>query len=478
MKTKILVLLSMTMTLVAGAQAPDLEQLQNTVKTLQQMVTNLQQEVISLKKQQAVSATATNAVVAQERGAVEFVPQSIKTPPKASQVTPRNTINDYQEAAQRAYSLTLDPKYKGFISVPNTPVFLKFNAKVRLDTTWDNQNSGNRDRFTPATIPVEGQPNHGGGSQFYMNARGSSLSLDVRAPDLPGDPRLYYNNDFFAGGVNSGMGYRIKHLYGQYFNIIAGHTYSVFEDPDVWPDTVDFEGPNSMIFARQPTVRYLLPLNEHWQLNFGIQQPASEVDNTGLADVSSVDHGPDGGFNVRWEDSKVGHVQFGAILRAVGADSPTLGDDTVLGWGLMASAGLNVCERDSIQAQITYGEGYFHFANDNFTYGGFAGGDAAYDSSGHLKPLPFFSAMVGYTHHWSEQFRSTASFGFNNLDNESSQGALAYHNTYYSSANIVYQLRKRLNIGLEGLYGRKEVNSGDSGDVFRVQVGLSFALFD
>src|SRR5215203_555747 len=243
MKTKILIVLLLTFALVASAQNPDFEQLQNAVKALQQMVTNLQQEVISLKKQQAPAASVTNAIAVQEKGAVEFIPPTIKTPPKASEVTPRDTLNDYQEAAQRPGSLTLDPKYKGFIPIPNTPAFIKFNAKVRLDSTWDNQNSGNRDRFTPATIPVEGQANHGGGSQFYMNARGSSLSVDVRAPDVPGDPRFYYNNDFFAGGVNSGMGYRIKHLYGQFYNITAGHTYSVFEDPDVWPDTVDFEGP-------------------------------------------------------------------------------------------------------------------------------------------------------------------------------------------------------------------------------------------
>ncbi len=477
MKTKILVVLSMMLVFVARAQNPDLEQLQKTVNMLQQMVTNLQQEITDLKKERAV-APPTNAIAVHEKGAVEFIPPAIKTPPKASEVTPRDTINDYQEAAQRPGSLTLDPKYKGFIPIPNTPAFIKFNAKVRLDSTWDNQNSGNRDRFTPATIPVEGQPNRGGGSQFYMNARGSSLSVDVRAPDVAGDPRFYYNNDFFAGGVNSGMGYRVKHLYGQFYNITAGHTYSVFEDPDVWPDTVDFEGPNSMIFARQPTVRYLLPLNEHWQINFGVQQPASEVDNTGLADVSSADHAPDGGFNIRWEDSKVGHFQFATILRQVGAESQTLGDDSVLGWGLMASAGLNVFKRDSIQAQLTYGEGYFHFANDNFSYGGFSGGDAAYDSSGNLQALPYFSAMAGYTHHWSDKFRSTASFGFVNLDNETSQGPLAYHNTYYSSANLVYQLHKRLSIGLEGLYGMKETKNGETGDVFRIQVGLSFSLFD
>jgi hypothetical protein len=144
----------------------------------------------------------------------------------------------------------------------------------------------------------------------------------------------------------------------------------------------------------------------------------------------------------------------------------------------MGATSLNVFEKDSVQAQLTYGEGYFHFANDNFTYSGFNGGDAAYNSAGKLEALPFFSAMAGYTHKWCDKFRSTATFGFIDLDNRASEGPLAYHRTYYSSVNLVYQLRKRLSVGLEGLYGKKEVKDGDTGDVFRVQLGFSVALFD
>ena len=163
MKIKILVVLSMMLALVASAQNPDLEQLQNTVKALQQMVTNLQQEVIQLKKQQA-GTLVTNAFAVQEKGAIEFIPPTIKTPPQGQRGDARDTINDYQEAAQRPGSLTLDPKYRGFIPIPNTPAFIKFNAKVKVDSTFDNQNSGNKDRFTPALIPVKGQPDRGGGS--------------------------------------------------------------------------------------------------------------------------------------------------------------------------------------------------------------------------------------------------------------------------------------------------------------------------
>jgi hypothetical protein len=449
---------------------------------MQQTIKELQQQIIELKQQQtnsppaAPSTLATNQTVTMMPGKVVFSQTVSEISGNQAQVTSRHTFNDQQEGAERSGDLTLDPKYHGFIPIPNTPAFIKFNAKPRVDFTSDNRNSGNPDRFVTAQIPVDGESTQGGGRQFNVNARGSSLRLDVRAPDFPGAPRFYYENDFFGSGGGP-MPYRIKQLYGEYYNITAGWTYSIFEDPDAWPDTVDFEGPNSMIFARQPTLRYLWQLDKHWQMNFGIQQPSSDVDNFGLPDVTAVNHAPDGGVNVRWEDADIGHVQLAGIFREIGENSPTLGNQNVFGWGLMAATSLNIC-KDSVQLQGTYGHGYFHFANDNFTYSGFNGGDAAFTSGGNLRALPFFSAMVGYTHHWSDSFRSTATFGFDHLENASSEGPLAYHKTYYASANLIYQIRKRLSVGLEGLYGRKEVKSGADGDVFRVQLGIVWSLFD
>ena len=86
--------------------------------------------------------------------------------------------------------------------------------------------------------------------------------------------------------------------------------------------------------------------------------------------------------------------------------------------------------------------------------------------------------MVGYTHQWSDVWRSTATYGYVHLDNETSQGPDAYHETHYASLNLVWQLRKRLSIGLEGLYGKKETQNGETGDVWRFQLGLVYSLFD
>ncbi len=484
MKTKILLLFSLLFALSGRAQnTPDLQKMEYTVRTMQQTIIDLQRQISELKQNQATNTVnvvnGTNAAQPMQTGKeVEFTVQTIKTETGESQIVSHESMRDDQEGAQRPSKIALDPKYKGFIPIPNTPAFIKFNSKVRVDMTGDNRNSGNPDRFVTAQIPVKDGAGYGGGTQFNVNARGSTLSLDVRAPDVPGDPRFYYNNDFFGGGVSGGMTYRLKQLWGQFFNVTAGFTYSIFEDPDVWPDTVDFEGPNSMIFARQPTVRYLIPMGEHWQLNLGVQQPASDIDTFNESDVTPVNHAPDGGVNVRWENKKVGHVQVAGILRDVGANSQTNGNQSAFGWGVMGAAGLNVFTKDSLQAQVTYGEGYFHFANDNFTYTGFNGGDAAYDKNGNLTAMPFFSAMLGYTHHWTDSFRSTVSAGYNDLNNEFSEGPLAYHRTYYGSANIVYQIRKRLSVGLEALYGKKEVNDGQKGDVVRVQAGFTVALFE
>ncbi len=54
----------------------------------------------------------------------------------------------------------------------------------------------------------------------------------------------------------------------------------------------------------------------------------------------------------------------------------------------------------------------------------------------------------------------------------------AYHLSHYASANLMYQVFKRLSVGLEGLYGYKKVKSGSHTDVGRIQLGISYSIFD
>ena len=475
---------------VAPLRASELDELKATVQAMQKNMEEMQKKIAHLeqenqeyKHQASVSRAAPPAAAhgvtagptppgATGNQVVTIAPTAVTVEGRASQITQRPALDNQQEAAPRPNDLTLDPKYRGFVPIPNTPILIKFNAKPRVDFTDDPQNTGNPDRFVTAQIPVDGDFFQGGGNQFNVNSKGSQLSIDVRAPDLPGSPRFYYQNDFFGSGGGE-LPFRVRQLYGEIYNVVLGQTFSVFEDPDAWPDTVDYEGPNSAIFARRPLVRYLWQLDKHWEMNFGLEKPSAEVDTSIDPDAQQVNHAPDGGLNIRWEDSKYGHVQLGAIFRDIGVKGPVVGNQSTFGWGVNFSSSLNVFDRDSVQAQLTYGEGLFRYFNDDFQ-----NNDAAFDRSGNLTAIPAFGAMVGYTHKWTDYVRSTVSYGYVHLDNQFSQEPDAYHQTHYASLNLVWQARKRLSIGFEGLYGHKEEKSGADGDAFRLQLGVLYSIFD
>lgn len=450
----------------AVANAADKKTDNDELEQIKTSIQQLQDKVDKLEKKSDVSIPPEESETFSDKDVPD---QSYKTP--QLQIEYRESFNDKQEAAPRPYDMTMDPAYQGFIPIPHTHGMIRFNACPRVDFINDNNFAGNVNRFTTADIPVSGELAKGGGYQFNMDSQGTQLSMDVRAPKTTGNPRFYYENDF-AGGGTQYLNYRVRHLYGEFHNFVLGQTYTIFEDADAWPDTVDYEGPNSAISARRPLVRYMLTLGDHWGLSFAIEKPDPQVDTSIDPTATSEFHAPEGGFQIKWADKGIGHVQFSTIFRDIGVSGTAVGEQSVFGWGLNLSANFKLFKNDSFQTQLTYGRGIFYFMNDADT-----NNDAAFNAAGELKPLPVVALMGGYTHAWSKKFRSTASFGFVNLDNQTSQAWDAYHRTYYASTNLVYQLFRRLGIGVEGLYGYKQVKSHASGQVFRGQVTIMYALF-
>ena len=386
---------------------------------------------------------------------------------KKSPVTYRQTLNDRQTPASRPLDYTVDPEHRGYFAIPRTPSIIKLNAKARVDMTYDNRNAGSKSRFIPAKFPLKGSPSAGGGGQFNMNSNGTQLSADVLAPDQPGNFRFYYQNDFF--GDEESMKYRLQHIYGQYFGLKIGYSQSVWENPDVWPDTVDYEGPNAVIFARRAVAQYTHVLNDSWNASVGIEKPDIYVD----APLKQT-RAPDFAINTRWSDEKWGHVQLSSIFRDIGARD-TLGQDHHdLGWGVNLGFNINPTERDSVQFLGVLGEGVAGMGNDT----GFLSSDGGFNSDGSFEALPYYSLMGSWTHRWNEKYRSSLVFGHVNLDPASGMDPEFYDNSNYAAANVIWQIRERWSLGAECLYGYKEAQNGNnSGDIFRFQMGMTYSLF-
>src|SRR3954465_11703790 len=168
-KLKLIALFSMTIPLLARAQDSSVEKLQTTVSEMQKTISNLQQQITDLKRQPSAAVVTTTPPPPPSTNGVVFVVPTINNPQPA-EVRWREVFRDYQDAAPRPSNKILDPKFRGYIPIPNTPAFVRFDAKPRVDVPYDNRNPGNLDRFVPAQIPVESEPTHGGGRRFNVNA--------------------------------------------------------------------------------------------------------------------------------------------------------------------------------------------------------------------------------------------------------------------------------------------------------------------
>ena len=294
---------------------------------------------------------------------------------------------------------------------------------------------------------------------------------------MAGSPRFYYQNDFFGSG-SAEFNYRLQQLYGSIYNVTVGQTFSPFEDPDIWPDTVDYEGPNSMIFARFPLVRYKLDLAEGWNANGGLTESNTQVSDFDGEPVSGVDHAPDFAFNLRGESADLGHIQFSTVFRDLGAKDPTFGTNSVFGWGLNLAG--EVSSRCRGNRGRRFARGTAHLRR----------GHRPLRQRLELlrRPTPRTTARVTSRHCPTSAARRLhaplaarlALDGHLRLragQRIPSQGPNAYHQTNYASLNLIWQMRERLSVGVEGLYGDNQKESGHSGSDFRTQVGVAYSLF-
>jgi hypothetical protein len=469
--------------LVQGQDAGELDKLKSTVKSMEQTIQEMNRKIADLEKQSEAAPLPPQPAPPPP---VPGVPPSMhpgadlkpKVPPPADELADGTTQVPYQETmkeedlgAPRPGNAPLDPSYQGFMQLFGTKTWIKLGGYAKLDAIADSTKVGNPNMFITSKIPVEGEADFDKGEHFAMHAKQTRLSLELRSPTALGSLKIYYENDFFGSpNDDPSMNYRLRHFYGQVANLTAGQTWSTFYDPDVNPDTLDFEGPGVLPVLRQPELRYTIPIKKNaMYAALAIEQPKSDLSNL-PAGADGRNTMPDFTGHWRWE-GKPGHVQIGGVLRSLSFDSNVGPDDHELGWGVNLSGGLKTFGADNLIASFSYGDGIGRYIQDLPS-----GSAGVVDAEGNLHTLSAWGAMIGYRHQWSEKWRSTVSYSFVQLDNRSEQGDFAYDQTHYAQGNLVWAPTKNFYVGLEYLYGFKEARNDNSGDNHRVQLSLQYKL--
>jgi DcaP outer membrane protein len=436
----------------------DTEWRRQTEARLQQ----LEQENRELRKQVGTVAETQQAVMkdAESRGFLTL---------EGGQ--PRLTTPDFFDVNKFAS----EGDFPGSFLIPGTKTSFQIGGFVQLDTIFDTKPIGNEDAFVVNTIPTRGGGDEGSGDTNF-SIRQTRLFLKTQSPTKEwGNLVSYIEVDFFG---TDGAEPRIRHAYGQIgdkFQLLAGQTWTAFQDATIFPAALDFQGPAGIITSRRPQLRVRQEFDKQWVGVISIEDPNSELTTpAGEAGEDSTPY-PDLAGNIRWNPDW-GHVQLSGVLRMLQFNPDVGGRQSVVGYGLNLTGSIKTFRVDdkhidSVLYQLAAGNGITRYINDT----GGLGLDAVLATpGGSLEGLNAVAGVLAYQHWWATKWASTFGYSVVALDNVGGEPGSDYHSGQYALLNLRYYPADRVLIGGEVLYGIRSDNDGNSGDDLRLQFSVQY----
>ena len=353
----------------------------------------------------------------------------------------------------------------------------------RVDPNW-------MDAFRPSKIATpEGE--FGTNGQSDLSVKQSSFGVKGAMPtgESTAPVGFKFGFDMFGLGANAGKTtIHLQDAYGEWGQLLAGQTTSLFMDIDIFPTSIDYWGPCGMVFLRNPQIRWTVIRTAEHSLAIAFERPSNDVDPGNIrligefanATVRGDQTIPD--FTAQFRtDQSWGHVQVATILRRVGYEYQTTPDGAFTeghqrGWGIDLTGGLTTLGKDQLLLGVVYGAGIASYMNDG-------GMDLApMASPSPTSPLPALAARAVplrgitayYDHYWSDRWSSSIGYSFTEVSNTNFQAPDAFHKGQYASANLLMYPVANVMMGVELLWGKRTDNDGTTGDDVRYQFSVKY----
>ena len=366
--------------------------------------------------------------------------------------------------------------HPGSFRLPGTDTSVRIGGYVKADLIYDiGPDVG--DTFAASAIPADGSAEDRQNGNFRAHARQTRLNFTSWTPTDIGEAMLFLEGDFFGTGGNevfsNSTSFRLRHAFGEVGPILAGQTWTLFMPLTSYPETVDFFGPSGIPFIRQGQLRYTHQIDDAWSVAVSAENSElSARDFEGNSVGSSrgdlrfgVDTLPDFVGAVSY-DRDGWHGRIAGVARLL--DTEAAGsDDREFGWGLTASAVVPTFGDDSFQANFTYGDGIGRYIINGFDQ------DAIIKENGNISTIRSWGLALGYTHHWSDRFRSNLVYGrYQVLDTEFATDTESLDTVH---ANLIWQPDPKLQFGVEYVFGNRRFDDGGlDNQAHRVQLAAQF----
>jgi hypothetical protein len=446
-----------------------LEQVKAQMQAQQQVMQKMQSRLEELETKERTQQAST----AQAKEAAPLI-SSAEAPAPA-------TPPPYRPPS--AVAGTYEPLPEGYIRLGNTGNLLKVDLVAQLDAMADSTYMGAPDLFVPSSIPVRGQPLYDTGWRSNMSAKQSIFRMDFQRETDYGTLKVVYKNNFFGSGTGD-MPYNLQAFYGELDNknytLLAGYNISAFTDIDVFPNTLDYEGPNSFTFKYGPQIRFSPVLFRSGEstltLPMSLEKPNADI---GVPDVPVVNgfntysRRPDITLGLRWQ-APDWHVQWANLFRDLRVENDLGNTRGTTGYASQLTATTSLFEHDSIQGWASYGKGYANFLQDISGLGL----DAAFTTNGDLRAIRARAFGGGYTHAWLDTLTSSLALGYLRISPDANflLSQDLPKSTKFASINLAWQFSERAMVGVEYLWGQNIALNDLRGQGQRLQTTLRYDL--
>jgi hypothetical protein len=340
------------------------------------------------------------------------------------------------------------------------------------------------DVLRPVKLPAFANE-FGEDGHFFAGVRQSRFGAKGFVPTDLGELKTIFEFELFGTGVDAGQTtFRLRHAWGELGQIGAGQTWSPFMDPDVFPNEIEYWGPNGMVFFRNVQLRWTPWQKGDSNFMMALERPGASADqgdyagHIALQNVKGRFPLPDFSAHYR-RAGDWGHVQIAGMLREIKWDDLNADEfdlsGHVTGWGFNVSSNLKIAKKHVARLQVAYGHGVQNYWNDAPVDVGIQSNPGNPRTPIVGKALPILGVVAFLDLNWNAKWTSTVGYSLVDIDNSDGQSDNAFKRGHYAVANVLYYPAANVMLGPEIQWGKREnFRDGFTSDDFRIQFSAKY----
>ena len=370
---------------------------------------------------------------------------------------------------------------------PNAPdkPHLDISGFAMLDSGYDvKQNDPNWfDTMRPSKLPAF-KDQFGKDGNWYAGVRQSRLGFTGYVPTKLGELKTIFEFEMFGTGVDAGQTtFRLRHAWGELGRFGGGQYWSTFMDTDVFPNQLEYWGPNGIIWYRNVQFRFTAWSKGDSNLMIAAERPGASADQGVYADrielqgVTPRNPMPDitGHFRLA---GKGGHIQVAGLYRRIQWDDLNATPSRDLsghanGWGVNVSSNVKF-SKHVLRLQAVYGHGVENYMNDAPADVGIQNNFSNTKTPILGRALPALGLMGFLDLNWSDKVTSTIGYSRLDIDNSNGQSADSFKSGQYAVTNILFYPVKNVMFGPEFQWGYRDNKGGWHIPDYRIQFSAKY----